>query len=51
MTIQRPIHAAATRPMLARNHDKDGKSVDAWNVYDELSLVTQAKLARMAKRG
>ncbi|MDG3579718.1 alpha/beta fold hydrolase [Rhizobium sp. YJ-22] len=29
-------------------HYKDGKIVDEWNVYDELSLLTQVKLAKLA---
>ena len=29
-------------------HIKDGRIVDEWNVYDELSLLTQVKLAEMA---
>jgi hypothetical protein len=29
-------------------HIKDGKIVDEWNVYDELSLLTQVKLAQLA---
>ena len=29
-------------------HYKDGKIVDEWNVYDELSLLMQIKLAQMA---
>ena len=29
-------------------HYKDGKIVDEWNVYDELSILTQLKLAQMA---
>ena len=28
-------------------HIKDGKIVDEWNVYDELSLLTQIKLAQL----
>jgi len=31
-------------------HYKDGKIVDEWNVYDELSLLTQVKLAQMDKK-
>jgi predicted ester cyclase len=29
-------------------HIKDGKIVDEWNVYDELSLLAQIKLAQLA---
>lgn len=29
-------------------HYKNGKIVDEWNVYDELSLLTQVKLAQLA---
>ena len=29
-------------------HWKDGRIVDEWNVYDELSLLTQVKLAQLA---
>jgi predicted ester cyclase len=29
-------------------HVKDGRIVDEWNVYDELALLTQIKLAQMA---
>ncbi len=29
-------------------HIKDGKIVEEWNVYDELSLLTQVKLAQLA---
>jgi hypothetical protein len=28
-------------------HIKDGQIVDEWNVYDELSLLTQLKLAQL----
>ena len=28
-------------------HYKNGKIVDEWNVYDELSLLTQVKLAQL----
>ena len=28
-------------------HIKDGKIVDEWNVYDELSLLAQIKLAQL----
>ena len=28
-------------------HIKDGRIVDEWNVYDELSLLTQIKLAQL----
>jgi len=28
-------------------HIKDGQIVDEWNVYDELSLLTQVKLAQL----
>ncbi|WP_146258827.1 ester cyclase [Sinorhizobium medicae] len=31
-------------------HYKDGKIVDEWNVYDELSLLVQVKLAEMARQ-
>lgn len=31
-------------------HYKDGKIVDEWRVYDELSLLMQVKLAQMADR-
>ena len=31
-------------------HYKDGKIVDEWRVYDELSLLVQLKLAQMADR-
>ena len=32
-------------------HYKNGKIVDEWNVYDELSLLMQVKLAQMADAG
>ena len=31
-------------------HIKDGKVVDEWRVYDELSLMMQVRLAQMADR-
>lgn len=31
-------------------HYKDGKIVDEWRVYDELSMLMQVKLAQMADR-
>jgi predicted ester cyclase len=34
---------------MSHYHYKDSKIVDEWNVYDELSLLTQVKLAQMAK--
>ena len=30
-------------------HYKDGKIVDEWTVYDELSLLTQIKLGQLVK--
>jgi predicted ester cyclase len=33
---------------MSHYHIKDGKVVDEWNVYDELSLLTQVKLAQLA---
>jgi predicted ester cyclase len=30
-------------------HIKDGRIVDEWNVYDELSLLTQVRLAQLAE--
>jgi len=33
---------------MSHYHYKDGKIVDEWNVYDELSLLTQIKLAQLA---
>ncbi|MDB5535439.1 MAG: ester cyclase [Devosia sp.] len=32
---------------MSHYHWKDGKIVDEWNVYDELSLLTQIKLAQL----
>jgi len=34
---------------MSHYHYKDGKIVDEWNVYDELSLLTQLKLAQLAE--
>ncbi|KAL5360769.1 hypothetical protein BJX96DRAFT_175612 [Aspergillus floccosus] len=31
-------------------HYKDGRVMDEWNVYDELSLLTQIKLGQMAEK-
>jgi predicted ester cyclase len=31
-------------------HYKDGRIVDEWTVYDELSLLMQIKLGQMAER-
>jgi len=33
---------------MSHYHWKNGKIVDEWNVYDELSLLTQVKLAQLA---
>lgn len=33
---------------MSHYHWKDGKIVDEWNVYDELSLLTQVKLGQLA---
>ncbi|MDF8356782.1 ester cyclase [Ensifer adhaerens] len=30
-------------------HYKEGKIVDEWNVYDELSLLVQVKLAELSR--
>ena len=34
---------------MSHYHWKDGKIVDEWNVYDELSLLVQVKLGQMAE--
>jgi hypothetical protein len=31
-------------------HYKEGKIVDEWRVYDEVSMLVQVKLAQMADR-
>ena len=31
-------------------HYKDGRIVDDWTVYDELSMLVQVKLAQLADR-
>jgi predicted ester cyclase len=32
-------------------HYRNGKIVDEWNVYDELSLLTQLKLGELVEAG
>ena len=34
---------------MSHYHWKDGKIVDEWNVYDELSLLVQVKLGQLAE--
>jgi len=34
---------------MSHYHWKDGKIVDEWNVYDELSLLVQLKLGQLAE--
>ncbi len=36
---------------MSHYHWKDGKIVDEWNVYDELSLLVQVKLGQLAEVG
>jgi len=36
---------------MSHYHWKDGKIVDEWNVYDELSLLVQIKLGQLAEEG
>lgn len=36
---------------MSHYHWKDGKIVDEWNVYDELSMLVQVKLGQLAEAG